>query len=354
MKRRLKFIKDILSNIFLGYRHKLFFISENFDWVIDEEGKTIIKTLAKAQLVKGKTTSTPIGLRKKILHFGSIGTLVTKKGIKKFHKSNKAILSWFHIVDDDERVRFIPELNKKLSFLHTASNITKDKLVRFGADLSKIVIIPLGVDISVFQPDIEERIRIRQELKIKDGIFAIGSFQKDGDGWGEGFSPKLIKGPDVFCSAVKQIASVYPIHVILTGPARGYVKKRLESDGISYSHIYLEHAADVSKYYNALDLYLVCSREEGGPKAIMESMASGVPVISTRVGMAPDIIQDGIDGLLVGAPDANIIAVKAKDIISDKVLREKIINNAFNKIKDYSSQKLAESFYYQIYKDLLE
>ena len=354
MKRRIIFIRDILSNIFLGHRYSLFYIAENYGWVIDEEGKTIINSLASKNLLKGKITSTPIGLRHKILHFGSIGTLVTERGIKNFHPSNKAILSWFHIVEDDKRIKFIPDLNKKISFFHTASNITKNKLIKFGAEQSKIIVIPLGVDTSVFYPDSEKRDHIRHELQIKDGTIAIGSFQKDGDGWGEGLTPKLIKGPDVFCEAVKIISNQHPIHVILTGPARGYVKNKLKSANVPYSHIYLDNAADVAQYYNALDLYLVCSREEGGPKAIMESMATGVPVVSTIVGMAPDIIDDRVNGLLASAPDANIIAQKAQEILTDQSLKKSIVDNALQSIGEYSSQKLSGSFYYRIYKDLLE
>lgn len=354
MKRRIIFLKDFLSNLFFGYRYKFFYIAENYNWVIDEEGKTIIKSLDKAGILKGKITSTPLGLRHKLLHFGSVGTLITSRGIKKFHSSNKVILSWFHIVEDDERVKFIPELNKKISVLHTASNITKNKLIRYGADSSKIIIIPLGVDLSVFYPDREIRKEMRLNLGIKDGVIAIGSFQKDGDGWGEGLNPKLIKGPDLFCETVKNISLNYPVHVLLTGPARGYVKKRLEKDGISYSHRYLKDAKEVSRYYNALDMYLVCSREEGGPKAILESMATGVPIISTIVGLAPDVIKDSVTGFLAEVPDANVITKKALQLLADQELRKAIVLKASEEIMAYDSQKLAERFYYHIYRDLLE
>ena len=108
----------------------------------------------------------------------------------------------------------------------------------------------------------------------------IGSFQKDGKGWGEGNEPKLIKGPDV----------------LLTGPARGYVKTGLESLKIPCKHLYLQDYREIGKYYQALDAYLVTSREEGGPKGVLESMASGIPLISTRVGQAQDLVKQGING----------------------------------------------------------
>ena len=64
-----------------------------------------------------------------------------------------------------------------------------------------------------------------------------------------------------------------------------------------------------------LDLYLVSSREEGGPKAIVESMASGVPLVTTNVGMANDFVIDQVNGGLVHDFDPNSIAVKISQIL---------------------------------------
>ena len=51
-----------------------------------------------------------------------------------------------------------------------------------------------------------------------------------------------------------------------------------------FAHHYVESREELAKCYHALDIYLVTSREEGGPMALMESMSSHVPVVSTRVG----------------------------------------------------------------------
>ena len=52
----------------------------------------------------------------------------------------------------------------------------------------------------------------------------------------------------------------------------------------------------VVDYYRASDLYLITSRSEGGPLSLTESWATGVPVVSTRVGMSADYIRDGENG----------------------------------------------------------
>jgi glycosyltransferase involved in cell wall biosynthesis len=62
--------------------------------------------------------------------------------------------------------------------------------------------------------------------------------------------------------------------------------------------------AGVPPLFHALDAYIVASREEGGPKSILESMASGVPIISTRVGQAAALIRHGENGWLADVGDA--------------------------------------------------
>jgi glycosyltransferase involved in cell wall biosynthesis len=124
-------------------------------------------------------------------------------------------------------------------------------------------------------------------------------FSKDGVGWRNGSEPKLVKGPDIFLRVIQQLKSRYKIHVLLSAPARGYIKSGLESLGIPYQHFHLKKYWDIVRLYQALDLYLVTSREEGGPKAMLESLACGIPLVTTRVGMVPDVIIDKYNGLSV-------------------------------------------------------
>jgi glycosyltransferase involved in cell wall biosynthesis len=155
----------------------------------------------------------------------------------------------------------------------------------------KVVRIPIGVDTELFVPPREEERRAaRAAFGIADEQVAVGSFQKDGVGWGDGMEPKLIKGPDIFLEVVERLRSEIPLFVVLTGPA-------------PYAHVYVDGHDKLVPCYHALDLYFVTSREEGGPMALIEGMASGVPVVSTAVGMAPDLVRNGITGGLVEPED---------------------------------------------------
>ena len=68
--------------------------------------------------------------------------------------------------------------------------------------------------------------------------------------------------------------------------------------------------------YHALDVYLVSSRQEGGPKAVLESMAVGVPLVTTRVGQATDLVRHGENGWMVDVEDAAGLARWAAHALS--------------------------------------
>jgi glycosyltransferase involved in cell wall biosynthesis len=98
------------------------------------------------------------------------------------------------------------------------------------------------------------------------------------------------------------------LHVLLSGPARGYVRNGLAVAGIPCVHRLLDRYRDVATLYHALDAYLVSSRQEGGPKAVLESMASGVPLVTTRVGQAMDLVRHGENAYMVEPEDVEGLA----------------------------------------------
>jgi len=81
----------------------------------------------------------------------------------------------------------------------------------------------------------------------------------------------------------------------------------------------------VAHYFQLCDMYIISSREEGGPKAVLESMACGVPLISTKVGMAPDIINHGKDGFLCDVEDKDSLFKYCELLINDEQIKNKII-----------------------------
>ncbi|RMG87058.1 MAG: glycosyltransferase family 1 protein [Chloroflexi bacterium] len=85
----------------------------------------------------------------------------------------------------------------------------------------------------------------------------------------------------------------------------------------------LEKAEDVAELYNASRMLVCASTAEGGPRVTIEAMACGTPVVSTRVGIIPDIIQNGENGLLVDW-QAGAIAQGVEQLLNDEALQQKL------------------------------
>ena len=296
---------------------------------------------------------TYLGIRNSIVHYGCQYILFEKNKLNLPHKGNKIAVTLYHVAYDDTYLGLIPQAVKFVDLWHTTCKLTKEKMLRLGIPDNKIVLIPLGITLKNFpRLDNAARENIKSRLRLPKNRFIIGSFQKDGVGWGKGLEPKLIKGPDIFCDAVERLAKKYDIFVLLTGPSRGYVRRRLDKAHIPYSHHYLMSSDDISIYYQAIDLYLVTSRGEGGPLAVLESLASGVPLIATRVGMAADVINDGENGFLVDIEQTDQIIANAARLIEDRDLRDKIIFNGLEDSRLYDSENIAKEYKEKIFQRL--
>ncbi len=194
--------------------------------------------------------------------------------------------------------------------------------VAAGVDEEHVFRIPIGIDIERFPLVTDERRRdARRVFGLPDNAFVVGSFQKDGVGWSEGLEPKLVKGPDVLVDAVARIHEAAPeLVVLLTGPARGFVRTELERREIPYKHVRLDARVALAEAYHALDVHLVPSRQEGGPKSALESLATGIPLVSTRVGQAQEIVDDGRSGLFADVDDAAALAALVLRVRDDTEL----------------------------------
>jgi glycosyltransferase involved in cell wall biosynthesis len=199
----------------------------------------------------------------------------------------------------------------------------RDVVLEAGVEPGSIHLIPIGIDLENFPlVTAERRSAARSRFALPDDTFVVGSFQKDGVGWEEGLEPKLIKGPDVLVSALRRVQTAIPeLRVLLTGPARGYVRRELERAGIPYEHAVAGSRAELAAAYHAADVCLVPSRQEGGPKSVLESMASGVPLVTTRVGQATELVEDGVNGWLVDVEDADALAERMMEVQAGRAAR---------------------------------
>jgi len=266
------------------------------------------------------STDHPFAIRRQAIFFASQFALLNPAH---FNGKNRFGLSYFHgrpsegEPDFSECYRSLVCRHENIHRIQVSHTAMRDLVLESGIMQEKVFLIPIGINLSYFQMQTSEsRRQARLAYSLPQSAVVVGSFQKDGVGWGEGLEPKKIKGPDIFLKVIGLLKPRVPeLFVLLSGPARGYVKAGLEKLGVPYHHFYLKSYAEVGRLFQALDVYLVCSREEGGPKAVLESMASGVPLVTTRVGQAMDLVQHGENGWMVEVDDAEGLADWAQYVI---------------------------------------
>jgi len=250
-------------------------------------------------------------------------------------KNQEAYLAYYHgypgDVMEEQREMFglLAAKHRFFRRIQVTHRRMHDYCLEAGIPEDRLALIRIGINHDFFAPQTPERKRMgREKYGIPQEAIVIGSFQKDGNGWGRGDTPKLIKGPDVLLATVDILKERIPeLFVLLSGPARGYVMDGLERMHVPYRHVYVEDYQSIGLLFHCLDVYIVSSREEGGPKAIFEAMASGIPLVSTRVGQATDVIDHGKNGFLAGIGQSEALAEFASQILDDSALRAEIVNN---------------------------
>jgi glycosyltransferase involved in cell wall biosynthesis len=165
--------------------------------------------------------------------------------------------------------------------------------------------VPVLVDPETFRPlshaaPAVEAMRAR--WNIPRDRYLIGSFQRDTEG-ADLTSPKLVKGPDLLFAMLHLLhARGLPIHAVLAGRRRFWIMRRLTEAGIPFTFLGAHvdgddmrvntlSREDLNVLYNLVDVYVVSSRSENGPQAVLEGAAAKCAVVSTLVGTAPDILE---------------------------------------------------------------
>ncbi len=304
---------------------RLFALGDGGGWSVDEDAEHISATAERLGIEVGPEHWARFVEHQAVFHTSQFEALLPRW----LDSSNWLGVAYLHgrpgtpgMPEFDrcfDALRTQPERFARIQVTHAEMH---DLVLSAGVEPERVFRIPLGIDIERFPlGDAAMRTRAREALGLPASAFVVGSFQKDGVGWGEGLEPKLIKGPDTLVAAVERLRALVPeLVVLLTGPARGYVRRELEQRGIPYRHVVAHSRDEVARAYHAIDVYLVTSRQEGGPKAVLEAMASGVPLVTTRVGQAQELVDPGRNGLLVDVDDAEAIAAGAAAIYGDESL----------------------------------
>jgi glycosyltransferase involved in cell wall biosynthesis len=130
------------------------------------------------------------------------------------------------------------------------------------------------------------------------------------------------KGVDVLLAACAQLPPGAKVHVDVygDGSARGALERRAQQLGVDVTfHGHVPGAP--ARVLETADVVVVPSRAENLPMAALEAMAAALPVVGTRVGGVPELVEDGVTGFVVPPDDAPAMAAAIAKILADDSLR---------------------------------
>jgi glycosyltransferase involved in cell wall biosynthesis len=163
----------------------------------------------------------------------------------------------------------------------------------------------------------EMRARVRSELGVADGellFLTVANLRPE-------------KGYDVLLEAARSISdSGLPIRLAAVGrgPLSSVLHARHLDLALGDRFQFLGQRDDVLELLAGADAFVLASRQEGLPVALMEATSIGLPIIASSIGGVPQVLDDEVDALLVPPGDAHLLAEAIKRLASDPQLRERL------------------------------
>lgn len=183
----------------------------------------------------------------------------------------------------------------------TVSAELKEHIVAEGFPATKVGVIYNGIDIGPL-PSANDRRRVRASLALPDDVFVVGTVAR--------LDP--VKNLDVLVEAVASLNGRRPATLLVIGD--GETRTRLESAadraGAAGAIRFLGHRDDARDLLAGCDAYANSSISEGVSLTILEAMAAGLPVVATRVGGTPEVVDETCARLVPSRnPDAMTAAL---------------------------------------------
>ncbi len=215
----------------------------------------------------------------------------------------------------------------------------------------KVTTVYNGVDLDRFHPGVKGE-EVRKELNISRETPIVGTIGN--------FTPA--KGYLYLLEAAREIirelprvkflvlGSIHPLYKRYYERMREEVKKL----GISDSLILMKGERDVPRILASFDLFLLPSVQETLGRVVIEAMACGKPVVATRIGGIPEVVEEKVTGYLVPSRDPHSLARRTRELLLDKEKASAMGKEGRKRVERlFNVNKMVEETK-QVYKSLLD
>ncbi len=224
---------------------------------------------------------------------------------------------------------------KYFNHVVAVSNEIQNDMIR--KYINNTSVVHNGVDTNIFIPRSKNN-NLLAEFGVKTGDFVLGMISS--------LTPE--KG---HLYAINAFNKLYVNHtnIKLVIVGEGVLKNKLQNKVISLnlnSHIiFAGKRSDIPELFSIFDLFLMPSLQEGLPMALLEAMASGIPVIASKVGEISNVITHNENGFLISPRNTDLLRNILNTILINKDILKAISNNAVNHIRNnYSSIKMTKQY----------
>lgn len=221
-----------------------------------------------------------------------------------------------------------------------SEQLKRDLVREVGLSASRIEVLYNGVDFSRCASI--DRESVRRHLNVGAGDIVIGSVGR--------LVP--VKNYPLLLRAIRGLAANAVIIVVLVGdgPERTALMTMAQELGLGERVCFLGHRDDVFELLAAMDVFVLPSVSEGMSNTLLEAMAAGVPVIASDVGGNPEIVRDGLDGLLFPTADEAALRERLQRVCTDPSLRACLGKAARERVLEGFSIKAMIDRYEQLYR----
>jgi glycosyltransferase involved in cell wall biosynthesis len=249
------------------------------------------------------------------------------------------------------RTAFFKQVERTLArysdVLVAVSPEVRDELVEHGiAPAEKFTVIRLGIPLEERLGDETAELDYRALFGIPPSAFVIG--------WvGRMTGVKDTEAVLEIQKATRDRGVESVLCMVGDGPDRERLEQVAHDLGIARSTYFVGYQSDIAGYYRLFDAFVLPSVNEGTPVSAIEALASGTPVVATRVGGVPDVVTDGVDGFLVGPRDVDGAAERLAELARDPELRARMGEAGRENARErYSVERLVDDVD-RLYRSLL-